>query len=335
MNRSRRRPGLPLVLGLAGLLLAGCGAAPAVAPPSPTPKPPPLLGLAGVSSSPVSISGPYLVSGNLGSGTRAVEAVSVPDTAEAAVSALAAAFGVPGPPISSADGLGYNLGATSGYQLTTNPTLSSFNYHPNTPTDEVGITPSVAVAEQYAEQFLEQSHVPAGGGVLPLPQLSYSHGSDRTVFFQWTLEGLPVVNILGQPQEISVDVATNRTETKELVGMSGAVPYGATAAPVRYRAMPQYLAVQLLNAGTIDPGAYVLSPENRPYPRESPTAGSAVTISSISVALVASYGTAVPVYLYQASSPAGSRTFVTCAPAPSSCVPLRFSNAGAGPSPAA
>jgi hypothetical protein len=328
---------------LASLVLAGCGGAATSPSTSPTASPTPsvaasgseLLGLAGETTSPFPLSGPYSVEGRLGSSARKVRAVAVPSTGLAAVSALALALNVPGPPISTPTGLGYNLGATSGYQLTTDASLTTFNFHPNTPTDEVGITPTVAIADQFAEQFLAACHVPADGGVIPLPQLTNSHGSDRTVYFQWTLEGLPVVNILGQPQEFFVDVATNRTETEEVVGISGAIPYGATGNPRGYSSMKPYQAVQDLNSGVIRPRAYLLSPSGQPFPTGSSAAGGGVSIESMSLAMVYSYGTAVPVYLFQVSAASGPTQFVTCAVPPTGCVPLRFRNVTPSPSPSA
>lgn len=291
-----------------------------------------LLGLAGEAAGPFPLSGPYSVEGNLRFRFGTVRAVAVPSTGLAAVSALAQALDVPGPPISTATGLGYNLGATSGYQLTTNASLTTFNFHPNTPTAEVGITPTVAIADQFAEQFLGARHVPAGGGVIPVPQLTNSHGSDRTVYFQWALEGLPVVNILGQPQEFFVDVATDRAETKEVVGISGTVPYGATGNPRGYPSMKPDQAVQYLNSGAIRPGAYLLSPSGEPFPSSSPAPGG-VLIESISLAMVDSYGTAVPAYRFQVSAQSGPTQFVTCAVPPTGCVPLRFRSPTPSPSP--
>jgi len=300
---------------------------------SPTAALPGLLGLGGETAGPLLVSGPYAVSGNLGSGSGSLPSATVPNTATAALTALTLALGVPGPPISTATGLGYNLGSTNGYQLTTDPTLSTFNFHPNAPTDEVGTTPTLAGADQFAESFLSAAHVPAGGGLIPLPQLSFTAASDRTVYFQWSLEGLPVVNILGQPQEIFVNVATDQNQVTQLVGITGAVPYGEIGNPVIYPAMEPAQAVQYLNSGTIKPDAYLLSLAGQPFPSPSPAPSGLTTISSESRAVVVSYGTAVPVFVFQVSGNANVSQFVTCAVPPDGCVPLRFSTASPSPSP--
>lgn len=334
----KRAPSLAAVAVLT-LGLAGCapsGGRPTTSP-SPTPTPtaalPGLLGLAGVSPSPLLIAPPYLVDGNFGTSAASVESVAVPATGMAAVTALVQALGVPGAPISTATGLGYNLDSTSGYQLTTDVSLYSFNYHPNAPTDEVGTTPTLAIANQFAEAFLAAAHVPAGGGVSPLPQLSVTHGSDRTVYFDWTLEGLPVVNILGQPEQVSVDVARDQFQMLQLVGISGAVPYGAVGDPVVYPAMQPYQAVQNLNSGVIKPAAYLLSPSLQPFPPPSPPPLGPVTLSDHYRAIVDSYGTAVPVYVFQVYGNPTVSQFVTCAVPPAGCVPLRFRSATPSPSP--
>jgi hypothetical protein len=251
----------------------------------------------------------------------------------AALTALVQALGVPGPPISTATGLGYNLDSTSGYQLTTDADLGTFNYHPNSPTDEVGTTPTLAIANQFAEAFLADAHVPASGGVRPLPQFSVTHGSDRTVYFQWTLSGLPVVNILGQPAEIYVDVARDQFQVLQLVGISGAVPYGAIGNPVVFPAMQTYQVVQYLNSGVIKPAAYLLSPSLQPFPSPSPSPLGPTTLNDEYRAIVDSYGTAVPVYVFQVSGNPTIAQFVTCAVPPAGCVPLRFRSAIPSPSP--
>jgi hypothetical protein len=276
-----------------------------------------------------------LVEGHFGNGRASVESVAVPADGMAAVTALVQALSVPGPPISTATGLGYNLDSASGYQLTTNAGLDTFNFHPNAPTDEVGTTPTLATADQFAEAFLAAAHVPAGGGVSPLPQLTVTHGSDRTVYFQWTLEGLPVVSILGQPEDIYVDVATDQHQVMQLVGISGAVPYGAVGDPVIYPALQPYQAVQDLNSGVIKPSAYLLSPSGLPFPSPSPAPRGPVTLSTEYRAIVDSYGTAVPVYVFQVSGSSATSQFVTCAVPPAGCVPLRFRSATPSPSPSA
>ncbi|MGH7642101.1 MAG: hypothetical protein ACRENX_03650 [Candidatus Dormibacteria bacterium] len=328
-----------LLAALALVVLAGCAGVPphpvVSLSASPTSTLPGLLGLGGETSSPLLVAGPYTVGGNLSSGSRRLRAAPVPNTAAAAVTALAQDLGVPGPPIRTASGLGYNLGSTSGYQLTTDPTLSTFNFHPNTPTDEVGATPTLAGADQFAENFLSAAHVPAGGGLIPLPQLTFTAASDRTVYFQWSLEGLPVVNILGQPQEIYVNVATDQHQVTQLVGITGAVPYGVIGSPVSYPTMPPFRVVQYLNSGVINPSAYLLSPSGKPFPTPAPAPASQVRLSTVSRAIVDSFGTAVPVYVFGVDGDINATQFVTCAVPPAGCVPVRFSTANPSPSPSA
>lgn len=339
MKATGRRVGPLATLAVLALVLFGCspGGGHPTASPSPSPKPTPalpgLLGLAGESASPLLVAPPYLVQGNLEAGAASVESVAVPASGTAAVTALVQALGVPGSPISTATGLGYNLDSTSGYQLTTDAGLDTFNYHPNAPTDEVGTTPTLAIANQFAEAFLAAAHVPANGGVTPLPQLSFTHGSDRTVYFQWTLNRLPVVNILGQPAEIDVDVARDQFQVLQLVGISGSVPYGAIGEPVVFPAMQPYQVVQYLNSGVINPAAYLLSPTLEPFPSPSPSALGPITVDRQYRAIVDSYGTAVPVYVFQVSGNPVIGQFVTCAVPPAGCVPLRFRTATPSPSP--
>lgn len=333
---SRRVPISALIL--LTLVVAGCGGPKAhpIASPSATPTAalPGLLGLAGETPSPLLLSGLYAVEGYLGDGSGTVPSATVPATGMAAVTALAQALNVPGPPISTPTGLGYNLGSTDGYQLTTDAALDTFNFHPNTPTDEVGTTPTVASADKFAESFLTAAHVPAGGGVVPLTQLSTVHGSDRTVYFQWALNRLPVVNILGQPANFFVDVATDRSQTMAVVGISGAVPYGAIGNPVIYPAMKPSQVVQYLNSGAIKPADYLLSTTGQPFPSPSPRSSVPVILRAASRGVVDSYGTAVPVYIFQVSENPRVSQFVTCAVPPAGCVPLRFSTATPSPSPA-
>lgn len=328
MKPPDRRLVPPWSLILIALVLSGCGGggAPPVVSPSahPTSEFPELLGLAGEVTSPLLIAGPYQVRGRLGPGGGSVNATPVPATAAAAVGALAQSLAVPGPPISTSSGLGYNLGSSSGYQLTTDPSLDTFNFHPNTPTDEVGTTPTVAQADQFAENFLLAAHVPASGGVDPLDQLSTYHGSDRTIYFQWTLEGVPVVTIRGQPEVFSVDVATDRTQTMAVVGISGAVPYGATGGPTLYPAMTSNQVVKYLNSGVIKPADYLLSPSGQPFPSSLPVPSGPTALSAESMGIVDSFGSAVPVYVFQVSGDPAVGQFVTCAVAPAGCVPLRL-----------
>ncbi|MGH7666945.1 MAG: hypothetical protein ACREN1_06520 [Candidatus Dormibacteria bacterium] len=335
MPALRPRAGATSGVILLLLLLAACGG-PAHSGRSPAPSPSPvmpgLLGLAGETTTPLLIAGPYEFEGTYRGAAKTVPTSTVPATPLAAVTTLVQDLGVPGPPLSTSTGLGYNLGSTEGYQLTTNASMTSFNFHPNTPTDEVGTTPTVAYAEQYADAFLSTRNVPAGGGVVPLPQLSTANGSDRTVFFQWTLDGLPVVNILGQPQEIYVDVARDQFQATQLVGISGAVPYGALGTSVTYPAMAPEQAVKYLNTGAIKPGRYLLSPSGRPLGPPSPVPTGPARLGSESTAIVVSFGTAVPVYLFQVVGNPSVTQFVTCAVPPAGCVPLRFSTASPTPS---
>ncbi|HUY09417.1 MAG TPA: hypothetical protein VMW80_08210 [Candidatus Dormibacteraeota bacterium] len=337
MKVPRWCPAALSAITLLSLSVTGCGSTPThpVASPSASPSAalPGLLGLAGETALPLAIAGPYYVEDNVGTEPREVDSATVPDTAMAAVTALAQDLGVPGAPISTANGLGYNLGATSGYQLTTNPTLTSFNFHPNTPTDEVGTTPTVAGADQFAESFLSGDHVPTDGGLIPLPQLSFTNGSDRTVYFQWSLNGLPVVNILGQPEEIYVDVATDQHQVTQLVGITGAVPYGVIGNPVAYPTMTLPQVLKYLNSGVIEPDRYLLSPSGLPFPAVSPAPSGPSTISSESRGVVDSYGTAVPVDIFRVSGNPNVTQFVTCAAPPDGCVPLRFESASPSPSP--
>lgn len=330
-----RRTALLAAIALLAGAATGCGGTPRPSPspsPSPTAVLPGLLGLAGEAAGPLVIAGPYGVAGTWKDGPRTVAVAPVPATGLAAVAALAQALGVPGPPISTSTGLGYNLGSTTGFQLTTDAGLDSFNFHPNVPTDEVGTTPTVAAADQFAESFLATAHVPAGGGVIPINQLSTTNGSDRRVYFQWSLDGLPVVNILGQPQEINVDVATNGSQTKQVVGISGAVPYGQIGGPVTYPAMEPTQVVQYLNTGTIKPAEYLLAPSGRPFPPVSPAPTGSITLNAASRAVVDSFGTAVPVYVFQVTGSPTVSQFVTCAVPPAGCVPLRFSTPSPSPS---
>ncbi|HVB13232.1 MAG TPA: hypothetical protein VNH38_00530, partial [Candidatus Dormibacteraeota bacterium] len=311
------------------LVVAGCGSSGRHPVPSPTATAtaplPGLLGLAGEVAGPLLIAGPYGVAGTWKNGSATVESATIPATPTAAVTALAQALEVPGPPISTATGLGYNLGSNNGYQLTTDAAVDTFNFHPNAPTDEVGTTPTVAGADQFAENYLSADHVPADGGVIPIPQLSFSNGSDRTVYFQWSLDGLPVVNILGEPQEIHVDVATDQHQVTQLVGITGAIPYGAIGNPVVYPAMLPTQVVQYLNSGTIKPAKYLLSPSGQPFPAPSPAVAGPVTLSAAKRGVVDSFGTSVPVYIFQVTGDPSASQFVTCAVPPAGCVPLRFS----------
>ncbi|MGH7611215.1 MAG: hypothetical protein ACREN4_04270 [Candidatus Dormibacteria bacterium] len=315
--------------------LSACSSTPAPQrEPTPRATPTPalgLLGLGGEVGQAFSLGPPYVAGKRLELGVRQVYAVKVPATAAAAVTALAAALEVPGPPLETGAGWAYNLSSTTGYQLTTDAGLDSFNFHPNHPVDETGATPTVGAAEQFASHFLSADRLPAGGGLEALPDQSTYHAADRTVFFQWTLHGAPVVNVEGSPEEISADVAAGGSGALSLVGISGAVPYPALGNFAPYAAMPLRQVVASLKSGAIDPGSYLLDAQGQPFPSPSLSA-SPTQLERVYLAYVDSFGFAVPVYVFTASGAGGPGQFVTCAPVRSECVPLRLA---ASPSPTA
>jgi len=329
--------GLLLVLCL-GALVSACGQ---VTVRHPAPRPTPLslafgvLPLGGVSPTALSMAGPYVAGSALPPVPRKVLAARVPSAATVALADLAQALGVPGPPINTGDGLAYNLGATTGYQLTGTPNSLDFNFHPNTPVDETGATPSVAAANGFVEQFLSAHHLPGPHeGVTPLPQLTTAHAADRRVFFQWTQNGYPLVDINGTPQEFYADVAANYRDQLSLVGLSGTVPQPVLGSPAQYPATSTELLISDLNKGLLTPGAYLLQADGQPYPQEPAGAAQATaTLTGSSLAVVDSAGYAVPVLVLQVTGRAPVTQFVMCAAATDACAPLRYSPAVASPSP--
>jgi len=330
------------VAAAVSLLLAGCGGG--AASPTPTPRPvasptqPPLLlgvlPLGGVAPVEPGLVGPYEMPGRPVATPRLVRAGQVPAAPATALSDLASELRVPGPPISIAGGLAYNLGSTSGYQLTAPAGLLSFNFHPNSPVDETGATPSVATAERFVEQFLAARGVPgAGAGMIPLPQLSNAHAADRRVFFQWTEDGYPVVDIQGQPEEIYADVAANYREQLSLVGITGQVPVPGVGAAAEYQTSTVARVVSDLNQGLINPNSYFLQSDQQPYPSPpAPTPAPApAQLTAAALGVVNSAGYAVPVWVFQVSNRPPTTEFVTCAVVLSACAPLRYNL----PSPAA
>ena len=337
-----RAPGIAAaVIGLAALL-AGCGAAAPTPAPSPSPSASPTLGfgvlpLGGVVATAGSLTGPYSSKAGLLKVPATVEAAKVPVSPTIALGELVTALGVPGPPINTGDGLAYNLGATSGYQLTAPPDLLSFNFHPNLPVDETGATPSVATAEQFAEQFLTEHKVPgAGGGLLALPQLSSANAADWVVYFQWTENGYPVVNILGQPEEVDANVAANYREQLSLVGLSGQVPSIISGSATPYPSISVTQVVHDLNLNLINPNTYLLQSSGLPFPSPQAVADSGSTeavLTAASLAVVNSAGYAVPVLLFQVSNRAPTTQFVTCATTTYACAPLRYNLPTPSPTP--
>ncbi|MHB8323622.1 MAG: hypothetical protein ACYDHB_04250 [Candidatus Dormibacteria bacterium] len=339
--RSARIPLAAAAIALS-LAVGGCAAVGPAPSPSPTPKvgvsptPPPLvmgvLPLGGVAAVP-NLAGPYQAPGQLLVGPRTVRAAEVLPSPATALSELAGKLGVPGPPISIGGGLAYNLGSTVGYQLTATAGLLTFNFHPNTPVEETGATPSVLAAEQFVERFLAAHSVPGvGGGLLPLPQLTVAHAADRRVFFQWTQNGYPVVNIQGQPQEIYADVAANYRAQLTLVGITGQVPFPVVSAVYPYPAISVPQVVKDLNQGVVDPNSYFLQSDQQPYP--SPSAAAATTPAALSAAaltVVDSAGYAVPVWVFQVSNRAPTTEFVVCAVTTYACAPLRYNAASPSP----
>lgn len=326
------------------LLIAGCGGpldSPRQSPSATTavsPTPPPLqlgvLPLGGVAPAEPGLVGPYQLSGPAIASPRLVRTGQVPAAPATALGDLATELGVPGPPISVDGGLAYNLGSTTGYQLTATAGLLSFNFHPNTPVDETGATPSVLAAERFVEQFLAARGVPgAGGGLLPLPQLTSAHAADRRVFFQWTQDGFPVVDIQGQAQEIYADVAANYQEHLSVVGIAGQVPAPSVGAAAEYPAISVAQVVRDLNQGSIDPNAYFLQPNQQPYPSPAPTTAAApAALTGAALGVVDSAGYAVPVWVFQVENRPPTTQFVTCAVATSACAPLRYNTPSPSPS---
>ena len=323
---------------LALLLLAGCGAAlphphPEV---SPTPTPPLPLGvlpLGGEVTTPVDLHPPFLVQGHLPQMPRHVPAAQTAQDPLTALQDLVTALQVPGPAVNTGAGLSYNLGATTGYQLTSPTGYQLFNFHPNTPVDETGATPSVAAADAYVSQFLATRHVPyPHESLLPLPSLSVVNAADRRVFFQWAVGGYPLVNISGQPLEVYADVAANYREQLSLVGLSGTVPPPITGPLAAYPPTTPDLMIQDLNQGLLAPGSYLLDSSGQPFPSPSPTSPSTVVlISAATLGMVASAGYLVPVLVFTVSNQPPVSAFVTCAASTAVCAPLRYSTTPSPP----
>jgi hypothetical protein len=286
-----------------------------------------------------SLTGPYSGKPDLLKLPLTVDGAQVPASPSTALGDLVTALGIPGPPINTGNGLAYNLGATTGYQLTAAADLLTFNFHPNTPVDEIGATPSVAAAEQFAETFLAQRKVPgAGGGLLALPQLSSANAANRTVFFQWTEDGYPVVNILGQPQDVDASVAANYAEQLSVVGLSGQVPSMIDGSAVPYPSISVKQVVHDLNLNVINPNSYFLQSTDVPFPSPQAVpdpATSLAVLTAASLAVVNSAGYAVPVILFQVANRAPTTQFVTCAATTYACAPLRYNLSSPTPSPTA
>ena len=319
---------------LALLLLAGCGSVAPLHRPHPevsaTPTPPLPLGvlpLGGEVATPLDLHPPFLVQGRLPQMPRHLPAAQTAQDPLTALQDLVTALEVPGPAVDSGAGLSYNLGATTGYQLTSPPGYQLFNFHPNTPVDETGATPSVAAADAYVSQFLATRHLPyPHESLIPLPSLSVVNAADRRVFFQWAVAGYPLVNISGQPQEVYADVAANYREQLSLVGLSGTVPPPITGPLAAYPPTTPDLMIQDLNRGLLAPGSYLLDSSGQPFPSPSPNATSTVVlISGASLGMVASAGFLVPVLVFSVSNQPPVTDFVTCAASTAACAPLRYS----------
>lgn len=326
---------------LFGLLLVGCGRTTVPSPsPQPTATPLPLtlgvLPLGGVTAAPLGMTGPYAAGAGLPSLPRTVLAARVPAAPLTAVNYLATQLGVPGPPINTGAGLAYNLGASTGYQLTTTADLLGFNFHPNTPVSETGATPSVAAADAFVEQFLAGHRLPGPhSGVIPEPGLTQAHAADRRVYFQWSQDGYPVVDITGQPELIYADVAANYRNQLALVGLAGAVPLPLQSAPYKYPAISLVDLITDLNNGLLNPNSYWLSSNDQPFPPPvNPTATPATqaTLTALNVAVVDSAGYAVPVLVLQVSDRSPTTEFVMCAAATDACAPLRYTASSPSPS---
>lgn len=323
---------------LAALGLAACGGHQVVRPrPRVSPTPTPALGilpLGGETMAAVSLGPPFVVQGQLPELPPVLKASRVPPNPLTSLQALVAALGVPGPAVTTGDGVAYNLGSTTGYQLTSPSGYAQFNFHPNTPVDETGATPSVAAADAFVLRFLAARHLPsAGEGLVPLTSATQVHASDRRVFFQWTQNGYPLVGITGSPLEVFADVAANYREQLSLVGLSGAVSPPLLGTPAKYPATTPAQIIKDLNTGQLSPGDYVLNSSGQPYPSPPVAASPApapVEITGAQLAVVDSAGFAVPVLVFSVSDQPPLTTFVTCAVATDECAPLRYSTSPPG-----
>lgn len=330
------------LLGLAVLLaavgLAACGGHPA-GPPRPRVSPTltPALGilpLGGETAAAVSLGPPFVVQGQLPDLPSVLKASRVPSNPATSLQALVAALGVPGQAVTTGDGLAYNLGSTTGYQLTSPSGYTQFNFHPNTPVDETGATPSVAAADAFVLSFLAARHLPSPGeGLVPVTAATQVHAADRRVFFQWTQNGYPLVDITGSPLEVFADVAANYRQQLSLVGLSGAVPPPLLGTPANYPATSPAQIIKDLNQGQLSPGAYVLNSSGQPYPSPAVAASPSpapVEITGAQLAVVDSAGFAVPVLVFSVRDQPPLTAFVTCAVATDECAPLRYSTTPPG-----
>lgn len=329
-----RRSLLGLAALLAALGLAACGGHTQPLPrPSPSPSPTPAFGilpLGGETAAPISLQPPFVVKGQLPQLPTSLRASQVPTDPSTSLEALVTALGVPGPPVNTGDGIAYNLGSTTGYQLTSPSGYTQFNFHPNTPVDETGAPPSVAAADAFVIKFLAARNIPSSGeGLVPIPSATQVHAADRRVFFQWTQNGYPLVDISGSPKEVFADVAANYRNQLSLVGLSGAVPPPLLGASSPYPATTPKLMIRDLNGGQLSPGDYLLDSSGQPYPSPavpaSPAPG-AVEITKVQLAVVDSAGYAVPVLVFSVSDRPPLTHFVTCAVATNECAPLRYAS---------
>ena len=339
--RPRRLPAGWALLLLGGVL-AGCATTPS--PPSPSPSPTPshpaygILPLGGVAP-PITLRGPYALTALSAGAPATVLVAPVPYNPTTAVLDLVRALRIPGPPIAVSGGFAYNLGASSGLQLTVAAGLGIFRLHPNQPVFEPGLPPTTAQADITARRFLAHFHLPGpGDGLHLLPRATTTHGADRRIVYQWTVLGRPEVSITGAPALLSVDVATDPLGRHAVMGMRGSVPYPVTGPAVPYpMAAPRAVGLAVAR-GQILPGAYRLSLARRPYP--SATASPLATPARLTaawLAIVISAGFAIPVYVFQVQGRPGVPRFVACAVPRTDCLPLRYGGSapvpGATPSP--
>ncbi len=325
---------LPLLLLGA---LAGCAGAPPP-PPSPRPHPSPshpaygILPLGGMAP-PLTLQGPYAL-GSLPGGTPAAEPVApVPYNPTTAVRTLVRALRIPGPPIAVGGGMAYNLGASSGLQLTVTAGLGIFRLHPNHPVFEPGVAPTIAQADLTTRRFLGRYHLPGpGDGLRLLPAATATYGADRRIVYQWTVLGRPQVSITGAAALLSVDVATDPQGRHAVMGMQGSVPYPVTGPTVPYPLAPPRAVGLAVARGQILPAAYRLSPAGQPYaPSTAPPLTVPARLTGVRLATVISGGFAIPVYVFQVLGRPGITRFVACAVPRVDCLPLRYGRRGHAP----
>ena len=336
-----RRAG-PLLGLLCAVALTACAGRPAPGPGpavptvsrTPTPLPFGILPLGGVAAEPLRLAGPFVADGRLAAAPAEVAVSRVPFNPSTAVADFARGLGLVGPPMAIGGGLAYNLGAGTGFQLTTAAGLLTFALHPNHPVEEIGATPTVAEADRVARAFVARHHLLAGGGLTLLPALTRVNGSDRRITYDLTLMGLPVVDITGAPARIEVDVATDGYGRMAVVGAGGRLPYPAVGAQARYRTVSPTEVVTALDRRRVDPGRYRLAPDLRPYPpaRPAPRPAAPARLVGDQLAVVVDAGFAVPVYVFRVAGRPRIHRFVTCALPTTSCLPLRYA-APASPRP--